>query len=177
MRRALPAVLAGVAAAAALVPGMASAAPKAGSLTLYGKPVKAKYVEHSDDRERGDIKNPFTIDVLPTPPNANNGRKGARAGDMALITVRLFSDPRFTRAAGSATYSCTFNFAEEAVCQIFFTLGGGTMIASGPAHLDGVRILLPVTGGTGRYLGARGQMTSTPTGDKADSQVIRFQLL
>lgn len=178
MRRGLLALLAAAAVAGAgLLPGAAGAVGQAGSLTLYGKPTKARYSEHSDDRQRGDIKNPFTIDVLPTPKNANSGRRGARAGDMATISVKLFADARMTRTAGTAIYSCTFNFAEEAVCQIFFSLGGSTMIASGPAHLDGVRMVLPVTGGTGRYLGARGQMTSTPVGDQDDSQVYRFRLL
>ena len=38
------------------------------------------------------------------------------------------------------------------------------MIAMGPAKLDGSDIVLPVTGGTGRYAGAHGQLTSTSIG-------------
>ena len=51
------------------------------------------------------------------------------------------------------------------------------MIAMGPAILDGSTIVLPVTGGTGRYAGAHGQLTSTSSGNKKNTQIIRFRLL
>ena len=52
------------------------------------------------------------------------------------------------------------------------------MIAMGPALLDSnfSKIVLPVTGGTGRYLGAHGQLTSTPSIYKG-IQIIHFQLV
>jgi hypothetical protein len=40
------------------------------------------------------------------------------------------------------------------------------MIASGPADLKSGQPTLAVIGGTGTYLGARGQMTSTPAANK-----------
>ena len=42
------------------------------------------------------------------------------------------------------------------------------MIAMGPAKLDGSDIVLPVTGGTGRYAGAHGQLTSTSVGHQEE---------
>ena len=113
---------------------------------------------------------------LPTPPNANSAKTGARAGDNALFSFKLYSDLKLTRPVGNAIYSCTFNFAQEAICEANFTLNGGTMIAMGPAKLDGSTIVLPVTGGTGRYAGAHGQLTSRSSGTK-NTQIIRFRLV
>jgi hypothetical protein len=147
------------------------------SFVIYGKPTRAQFVDHNDDRARGDFTNPFDPDVLPTPPNANSGKKGARAGDNALFSFKLYSDRGLRRLIGSAIYNCTFNFAQEATCEANLTLVGGTMTATGPSKLDGSIILIPVTGGTGRYSGAHGQLTWTSAGNKTNTQVIRFRLV
>ena len=47
----------------------------------------------------------------------------------------------------------------------------------GPADLKSGDLVLPVTGGTGRYAGAHGQLTSTSAGKKTNTQNIRFQLV
>ncbi len=178
MRRRLPAGLAAVATAATMAVQVASAATQGRSFVLYAKPTRAQFVNHADDRARGAIANPFNPEeILPTPPNANAGKKGARAGDNALVSLTLYSDRNLTRRVGTATYSCTFNFAQEAICDADFELTRGTMIAMGPAKLDGRPIVLPVTGGTGRYAGAHGQMTSTASRSKKNTQIIRFQLV
>jgi hypothetical protein len=156
---------------------LAQAATHVRSFVLYAKATRAQFVNHADDRQRGILRNPFSSDFLPTPPNANKGKKGARAGDNALIMLELYSDRNLTRPAGTATYSCRFNFGQEALCDAQFTLGRGTIIAMGPAKLDGSPIVLAVTGGTGRYLGAHGQLTSTTSNSRTNTQVIRFELL
>jgi hypothetical protein len=159
-------------------------APPAGATTqdkvmvIYAKPVRAQFVDHNDDRERGDIRNPFNPDAPPTPKNANSAKKGARAGDTGLFSFKLYSDSRLTRPIGTAIYSCTFNFAQEAICEADFTLKGGTIIALGPAKLTsrgGANVVLPVIGGTGRYTGAHGQFTSRPSG-VGNAHVVRFRL-
>jgi len=176
MSRRLPVALAAVAAAAAVaVPG-APATTQGRSFVFYAKATRAQFINHADDRARGNITNPFNTEVLPTPPKANAGKKGARAGDNALISLKVYSDPNLKRFIGNATYSCTFNFAQEAICEADFDLKDGTMLALGPARLDGSTIVLAVTGGTGKYAGAHGQLTSTSSGDKKNTQIIRFQL-
>ena len=62
------------------------------------------------------------------------------------------------------------------MCDADFELRRGTVIAMGPAKLDGRQIVLAVTGGTGRYVGAHGQVTSSPSGAK-NTQIIRFLLV
>jgi hypothetical protein len=177
----LPAALAALAMAATAsvtvaVP-VAPAATQARSFVLYAKATRAQFINHADDRQRGAVVNPFNPDLLPTPPSANSAKKGARAGDNALISLELYSDRNLTRPVGTAIYSCRFNFAQEALCDAHFDLSRGTIIAMGPARLDGSQIILPVTGGTGRYRGAHGQLTSTTSSKKKNTQVIRFQLV
>ena len=166
-----------VAAAGALAVPVAQATPQGRSFVLYARATGAQFVNHADDRERGDIINPFNADTLPTPPSANSGKKGARAGDNALFTLKLFADANLKRPVGDAVYSCTFNFAQEAVCSATFETRSGTMFAMGPAKLDGTTIVLPVTGGTGQYAGAHGQLTSAAATARKNTQLIRFRLV
>ena len=176
MNRRLPAALVTFALAATMAVPLAQATSQERSFVVYGKPTRAQFINHADDRERGKIQNPFGSDFLPTPPSANTGKKGARAGDKALFSLRLYADRKLTRPVGTAIYSCTFNFAQEAICTGDFQLGGGTMIAMGPANLESGNLVLPVAGGTGRYVGAHGQLTSRSSGTK-NTQIIRFRLL
>ena len=163
-------------AAARTAPAGAAVSPSR-SFVVYGKAKRAQFVNHADDRARGDTFRSFNADGLPTPPSANSGKKGARAGDNALITIVLYADRTLTRVVGSATYSCTFNFDQEAVCDGQFQIGAGTIIALGPAKLDGRDTVLAVTGGTGRYAGAHGQVTSTSALGTKSTQVFRFDLV
>jgi hypothetical protein len=176
--RRLPAALVAVAVAAAVAVPVALAASQARrTLVLYAKPTRAQFVDRNDDRARGNFTNPFG-DILPTPPKANTGKPGARAGDNALFTLKLYSDSKLKRLVGTAAYSCTVNFGQQAMCEGQFELSGGaTMIAMGPADLKSGDLVLPVTGGTGRYAGAHGQLTSTSAGKKTSTQIIRFQLV
>jgi hypothetical protein len=178
MGRRLPALLVAVALAATIAIPAAQAAPRASrSSVFYAKPTRSQFINHAADRDRGNYTNPFA-DVLPTPKNANTAKQGARAGDGALFTLNLYSDAKLTRLVGTASYSCTVNFGEQAICEGQFQFSaGGTMIAMGPADLKSGDLLLPVTGGTGRYAGAHGQLTSTSAGSKTSTQIIRFQLV
>ncbi|HST19258.1 MAG TPA: hypothetical protein VLK36_16580 [Gaiellaceae bacterium] len=196
-RRGLVAALGAVAAGAAIVVAIAgcggdkarspaatrtapagAAATPSRSFVVYGKPKQAQSVNHADDRARGDkLLKSFNADGLPTPPSANSGKKGERAGDSALIIFVLYADRSLTRVVGSATYSCTFNFDQEAVCDGQFQIGAGTIIALGPAKFDGGENVLAVTGGTGQYAGAHGQVTSTRATGSKNTQVFRFELV
>ena len=178
MSRRLPIALAAVAVAVAATVPVAQATTRANrSFVFYAKPIHAQFINHSDDRKRGNFTNPFA-DVLPTPKNANSGKPGARAGDGAIFTLKLYSDAKLTRLVGTAAYTCTVNFGDQATCEGQFQLNaGGSMIALGPADLKSGDLVLPVTGGTGRYAGAHGQLTSTSAGARTSTQIIRFQLV
>ena len=159
------ALLLAVLAASANIAAMSSAdAARSRAFVVYLKVTRFQFLNHADDRARGDITSPFDPDgSLPTPKSANSGAKGTRAGDGAVFTAKLYSDAGLKRSIGTAVYSCTFNFAQQATCDANFQLNDGTMFASGPADLTSGQFTLAVIGGTSAYLGSRGQDTSTPT--------------
>jgi hypothetical protein len=178
MSRRLPAALIAIAVAATVAVPVAQASTQARrSFVFYAKPTRAQFVNRAADRARGKITNPFDTDVPPTPPNANSGKQGARAGDSALFALKLYSDAKLTRPIGTAAYSCTFNFGQQAICEGQFQLAGATMIAMGPADLQSGDFVIPVTGGTGRYAGAHGQLTSTSASGAKSTQILRFRLI
>ena len=88
--------------------------------------------------------------------------KGPQAGDNALYSFKLYSDSAFKKRVGSAVYSCIITFAHRALCEADFQLNSGAMFASGSANFDSTQFTLAVSGGTGSYLGARGQVSSAP---------------
>ena len=175
--RRLPAALVAVAIAVTVAVPVALASTQARrSFVFYAKPTRAQFINHADDRERGNITNPFGDAVLP--PSQRELREAGRApGDNALFMLKLYSDAKLTRLVGTASYSCTVNFGQQAICEGQFELGDGTMIAVGQADLRSGDWVLPVSGGTRRYAGAHGQLTSKPAGTKLNTQIIHFQLV
>ncbi len=146
----------------ALTSGSAGAVAR--GLTIYARATQVQFVDHSDDRSRGAGSNPFGVDtkaVVPLTKEKEKG-KGPFPGDNALYRFKLYSDPGLTRSAGTAVYSCTFNFVRHALCDAEFDLKSSTITASGPADFTSQHFTLAITGGDNRYLGARGQVTSAP---------------
>jgi hypothetical protein len=135
------------------------------ALVFYGKATHVQFVNHADDRARGNATNPFGIDAgVPPPPTANSAHKGARAGDQLIVSLDLYPDGALTKSIGTAVYSCTFNFAEQATCDADFEFKNGSMFATGPADFVTGQFTLAVIGGTGAYLGSRGEFSNVATG-------------
>lgn len=155
---------------ASFVCDRASATASSHALTIYARITQSQFVDHSDDRKRGDFANPFNTDTTIPPPKSG---AGALPGDNALFTFTLYSDPTLKRRVGTGTYSCTFNFAHRALCEADLELRSGTMIADGPIDFNSTRFTLAVTSGTGKYLGVRGQVASSP----ASANVHRLSFL
>jgi hypothetical protein len=149
-----------VAAAVVVAVGLSATASATRSLTIYAVATKGQYANHADDRTRGALTNPFNADAN----NPTSNGKASRAGDNALIALKLYSDASFKNQIGSATYSCTFTVARVALCAADFELDNGAMTASGPTNFEATTFTLAVSGGTGKYLGSRGQVSSVPVG-------------
>jgi hypothetical protein len=147
-----------LAAAVALPAGGAAAANR--TLTVYARATHAQFLNHADDRKRGAIKNPFNADENLPPKETKGG--GPQAGDNALYQFKLYRDSSLKQSIGTAVYSCTVGFAHEAICEADFELNGGGLFASGPASFDASQFTLAVSGGTGSFAGARGQVSSAP---------------
>ena len=108
----------------------AGAATSGHALTIYAVATKGQYANHADDRARGVLDNPFNADE--DKPTGNG--KASRAGDNALIALKLYSDSSFKKQIGSGTYSCTFTTGKVALCEADFELNDGAMTASGPTN-------------------------------------------
>jgi len=148
--------------------GSAGATTSARSLTVYALATRAQFTNHADDRQRGLSSNPFNVDTKKLPPILKSEKgKGGHAGDRAIYGFKLYSDPAMKKRIGSAVYTCTFNFGNVALCQADFQLNGGAMYASGPADFNSTALTLAVSGGTGPYLGLRGQVSSAPHASNA----------
>jgi hypothetical protein len=93
-----------------------------------------------------------------------------------VYAVKLYSNPTLKRPAGSGVYTCYFNYDRHALCRAYYKLtGGGTLVASGPIDFKTSRFTIVVTGGTTKYLGARGEAKVARAARNA--QRIDFRLI
>jgi len=163
--------------AAALPATAASGASQATHrLRLYAVPKTVQFMNHADDRLRGMATNPFKFKSEAVILNDNGKEKGQGPfpGDDILYTFKVFTDARLTRAAGTALFTCYYEFAKRATCDSYFDLARGLVLASGQVRFGATHFTLGITGGTRAYFGALGQIDSVPAARNA--QRFDFQL-
>jgi len=150
-----------VAGAVVLTAAVPATAGTSKQLTLYAVATKATFVDHADDRARGQAKNPFNADVKALAATAKENEKGhgPYPGDEALLVFKLYARPNRTHPIGSAVYSCTYNLAKHALCRADFDLTGGSLFATGPVDFSARDFTIAVISGTGKYVGAFGQVS------------------
>ena len=161
--------VAGVAASS----GAAAAAPRA--LTIFTVASGVQFINTADDRARGVKNNPFDATTNRLRPNVSETGNGPFAGDVAVFGFDLYMTRALKKGNGTASYTCFFNYARRALCQAYYELRGGTLTAAGPVDFNDTGFTLVVTGGTKKYIAARGQVSSAQAGPKA--QRVNFQLL
>jgi len=172
--RALLALL-GLALASVVVTG-AGGATGHRVLTVYSVATGLQYINTADDRARGHVNNPLDSAANKLAPKSSGGRNGPFAGDVALYALKLYSNPTLKRPAGSAVYTCYFNYDRHALCQAYYKLmAGSTLVASGPVDFNASGFTIVVTGGTKKYLGARGE-AKVAAGPR-NAQRIDFELI
>jgi hypothetical protein len=89
------------------------------------------------------------------------GKQGPKPGSQFVFSERLL---RGGKAVGSDHVVCTFTGKwphETDFCRAIFQLSDGTIVAEGVSAREPFTVA--VTGGTGVYAGARGELRSTPT--------------
>ena len=146
------------------------------TLTLYSVATGLQYINSADDSVRGKVNNPLDSNQNRLAPKKPGSQNGPNAGDIALYALKLFSDPTLKRSAGSAVYTCYFNYDEHALCQAYYQLkSGSTLVASGPIDFKKSGFTIVVTGGTKKYLGVRGEAKVAAV--KRNAQRIDFELL
>ncbi len=164
----------GLVAASMVVP--AAGATDHRVLTVYSVATGLQYINTADDRARGKVNNPLDSAANKLLPKSSKSRHGPFAGDVAVFALKLYGNPTLKRPAGSAVYTCYFNYDRHALCQTYYKLkSGGTLVASGPVDFNASRFTIVVTGGTQKYLGVRGEAKVAPAARNA--QRIDFELL
>jgi len=161
--------------AASLLATAASGASQAShTLRVYAVPNTVQFMNHADDRLRGMATNPFKFKSESVILNDNGKEKGLGPfpGDDLLYTFKLFHDAKLAKPAGTALFTCYYEFAKRATCDSYFDLPKGLVLASGIVKFGQTRFVMGITGGTRAYLGALGQVNSTAVAKDAE----RFDL-
>jgi hypothetical protein len=173
MRAAFLVALSVLVIASALVSGAGAAGNRV--VTVYSVATGVQYINTADDRARGHLNNPLDDAANKLAPKSSGSGKGPFAGDVAIYALSLYSDRALKRAAGSAVYTCYFNYDQHALCKAYFKLKRrGTLVASGPIDFKFSRFTIVVTGGTSTYLGVRGEVKAVAGGN---SSRVDFRLI
>jgi hypothetical protein len=165
LRSTLPVLVATACVAiAAAMPGSAGAAAVKQRLTIYSTITRAEFLNNADDRRRAIINNPFTTNTakLMQVMKGNEKQDGPLPGDAVLYSYNLYSDASLKTQTGTAVFTCHYAFNKEGICQGYFSLNGGTVLANGPvvfSTFKSGKFQLSVRGGTDAYIGARGGLT------------------
>ena len=179
-KTALLVLASGLAAAAAIfavAPAFAAGKSASGprQLTVFAVATQEEFLNHSDDRVRGDANNPLQNFSLYRSTTKQVG-KGPFAGDRAVFLFKLFSDAALSNVIGSATYSCQYAFFKHGICQAEYLVNGGSLLGIGYLDFNAHSFVFAVSGGTGTYSDARGDVAATPDGTKRANRLF-FTLL
>jgi hypothetical protein len=152
----------------------AGAATSSQQRTVYTVASAVQFLNSADDSARGKINNPFNPTTNKLTPRGTEGSGLTLPGDVALFSFKLYANAALTSNAGTATYTCYFNYAQRALCQAYYEFGGGkgTLVSAGPVDFKKKGFSMVVTGGTKDYLGARGEVTAVPAAKNAQRVVI-----
>lgn len=131
-----------------------------GALALIAAPAGAKSGEPTITiRVRSEVNQVHVVDNAPA---------GDSAGDVLLFTERLFNS--HGKRIGSDAASCVRLFDETSLCTAVYTLPRGKIMVQllQPGLTGALTYDQAITGGTGRYAGARGTVTvaQKPGGDR-----------
>jgi hypothetical protein len=167
---------------AAALPGSAGAAAVKQRLTIYSTITRAEFLNNADDRRRAIINNPFTTNTakLMQVMKGNEKQDGPLPGDAILYSYNLYSDASLKSQAGTAVFTCHYAFNKEGICQGYFSLNGGTVLANGPVVFSTFKsgtFQLSVRGGTDAYIGARGGLTIGAAAKETSARRLSFVLL
>lgn len=144
----------------------------AATLVLYTAPLHEMFVNNDDDEERGDINNPFGTREGTAPATGGDDEKkedeqakgGPFPGDAALFSFAVYRGKSLSGRAGTAVFTCQYAFGKNAYCDVSVHLGGSMLFGAGAFSFSATRFAIAVTGGSGKYAGATGELRATPNG-------------
>jgi hypothetical protein len=120
-----------------------------------------QFLNHADDRQRGGANNPFG-NFYQAKQKTSEKTGGPFPGDQAVFTFNLFSPQNLHKQVGSAVFTCNYGFKRHGFCDATYQLHDGTLVAAGVLDFDSKTFSLVVTGGTGKYQAAAGELAASP---------------
>jgi hypothetical protein len=145
-----------------------AAMPGSEQLTVYSLATQEQFVDNGDDEARGWTANPFGLRDRAQEFAENEDKGGPYPGDAALFAFKLFSDEKLTMAVGTASFSCFYYFAKDAFCDSNYQLPGGSLVGSNAFAFNATTFSLAITGGTGKYAIATGDVGAQESSDQAE---------
>jgi len=104
------------------------------------------------------------------------GAKGDSIGDLLVFANGVFDSANKTQIGSDQGYCVRTIVGKSWECFWTLTLKAGQLTVEGP-FMDEGDSLLSVTGGTGKYAGAKGSMKLHPRDAKASSYDFTYDLL
>ena len=102
--------------------------------------------------------------------------KGDSVGDMLVFANGVFDSANKTQIGSDQGYCVRIIVGKSWECNWTMMLKGGQITVEGP-FMDEGDSLLTITGGTGKYAGAKGSMKLHPRDAKATSYDFTYDLL
>lgn len=107
--------------------------------------------------------------------DVDNPPTGDSQGDMIVFTQKLFTDATQEEQIGTDQVYCIRTVPGSArICTGIFYLRGGTITIIGPESV--APHSLAITGGTGSWRGARGEIALVPNGELEDQMTFHVEL-
>jgi hypothetical protein len=106
----------------------------------------------------------------------DQGSPGKGPGDVEITWQALYNARVTKHSIGHSQLVCTLLTLQSRQCSATYFLPKGKLVVDG---VIGSRLLyeLPVTGGTGIYIGARGSLLVTRASERPLREILQFRLL
>ena len=158
-----------VAATAASASARAASSPL--RLTVYSVANAEQFLRYSDDRQRGYGNNPFG-NFKDTTATVNRHKNGPLPGDIDDFQFSVYKAANLKQRIGTARITCQYNFNLHAFCDATYLLTDGTLAGAGSIDFKAASFTISITGGSGKYVGRRGELRSTPAAHRAQRLVF-----
>ena len=113
--------------------------------------------------------------VVDSGTNLDNEPAGDSQGDIITFTQALYTDSTKTKQIGTDEVYCVRTIVDTSrVCTGIFHIRGGELMITGRESLE--KHSLAITGGTGKYRNARGEIVLVPDTIIADNMTFKITL-
>lgn len=113
--------------------------------------------------------------VVDSATEVDNDPAGDSQGDIITFTQALYTDATMTTQIGTDEVYCVRTIVGSSrVCTGIFHIKGGELMITGRESLD--KHSLAITGGTGKYRNARGEVVLVPDTIIADNMTFKITL-